>query len=82
MLIQAHLMNENNQPLLLQIVKLKIEHPEIASDIEVYIRRLMDTRRPPRDVLISALNCVSSDVYLFSNNREKLQTDIEKMISE
>jgi len=82
MLIQAHLMNENNQPLLLQIVKLKIEHPEIATDVEVYIRRLMDTRRPPRDVLISALNCVSSDTYLFSNNREKLQLDIEKMINQ
>ena len=82
MLIQAHLMNENNQPLLLQIVKLKIEHPEIASDVEVYIRRLMDTRRPPREVLISALNCVSSDTYLFSNNREKLQLDIEKMINQ
>ncbi len=82
MLIQAHLMNENNQPLLLQIVKLKIEHPEIAGDVEVYIRRLMDTRRPPRDVLISALNCVSSDTYLFSNNREKLQLDIEKMINQ
>ena len=82
MLIQAHLMNENNQPLLLQIVKLKIEHPEIANDVEVYIRRLMDTRRPPRDVLISALNCVSSDTYLFSNNREKLQLDIEKMINQ
>jgi tetratricopeptide (TPR) repeat protein len=82
MLIQAHLMNENNQPLLLQIVKLKIEHPEIAGDVEVYIRRLMDTRRPPRDVLISALNCVSSDTYLFSNNREKLQVDIEKMMNQ
>ena len=82
MLIQAHLMNENNQPLLLQIVKLKIEHQEIAGDVEVYIRRLMDTRRPPRDVLISALNCVSSDIYLFSNNREKLQLDIEKMINQ
>jgi len=82
MLIQAHLMNENNQPLLLQIVKLKIEHPEIANDVEVYIRRLMDTRRPPRDVLISALNCVSSDTYLFSDNREKLQLDIEKMINQ
>jgi tetratricopeptide (TPR) repeat protein len=82
MLIQAHLLNENNQPLLLQIVKLKIEHPEIAGDVEVYIRRLMDTRRPPRDVLIAALNCVSSDTYLFSNNREKLQLDIEKMINQ
>ena len=82
MLIQAHLMNENNQPLLLQIVKLKIEHPEIASDVEVYIRRLMDTRRPPREVLISALNCVSSDTFLYSNNREKLQLDIEKMINQ
>jgi tetratricopeptide (TPR) repeat protein len=82
MLIQAHLMNENNQPLLLQIVKLKIEHPEIANDLEVYIRRLMDTRRPPREVLVSALNCVSSDTYLFSNNREKLQLDIEKMINQ
>ena len=82
MLIQAHLMNENNQPLLLQIVKLKIAHPEIANDVEVYIRRLMDTRRPPRDVLISALNCVSSDTYLFSDNREKLQLDIEKMINQ
>lgn len=82
MLIQAHLMNENNQTLLLQIVKLKIAHPEIANDVEVYIRRLMATRRPPRDVLIDALNCVSSDVYLFSSNREKLQLDIEKMINQ
>jgi hypothetical protein len=81
MLIQAHLMNEINQPLLLQIVKLKLDHPEVAADIEVYLRRLMSTRRPPKEMLQEALQCVASDTYLFSKNRDKLQLDIESLLT-
>ena len=80
MLIDAHLANESNQALLLEIVKLKIARPEVASDIEVYLRRLMATRRPPKEMLNLALIRISSDIFLFSNNREKLQVDIENMI--
>lgn len=82
MLIEAHLGNESNQAILLEIVKLKINHPEVATDVEVYLRRLMATRRPPKEMLAQALTRISSDIFLFSNNREQLQIDIENMIKQ
>lgn len=80
MLIEFHLSNESNQAILMEIVKLKIEHPEVAQDVEVYLRRLMLTRRPPKEMLAKALARISSDIFLFSNNRDQLQIDIENMI--
>lgn len=80
MLIEAHLSNEVNQALLLELVKLKISHPEVAQDMEVYLRRLMATRRPPKELLAQSLARISSDIFLFSSNRDQLQIDIEKMI--
>lgn len=80
MLIEVHLSNESNQAILLEIVKLKLEHAEVAQDMEVYLRRLMSTRRPPKEMLAKALARISSDIFLFSNNRDQLQIDIEAMI--
>ncbi len=80
MLIDVHLANESNQAILLEIVKLKIEHPEVAQDLEVYLRRLMSTRRPPKEMLAKALTRISSDIFLFSNNRDQLQIDIETIL--
>ncbi|MEY4775943.1 MAG: hypothetical protein RL759_456, partial [Verrucomicrobiota bacterium] len=81
MLIAAHLQNETNQSILLQIVQLKLAHPQIASDLETYLRRLMATRKPPRDILESALRSVGSDTFLFSGDREQLLTDLEKLLN-
>jgi len=76
-LIQAHLQNETNQAVLKQIVQLKLDHPRIAADLETYLRRLMENRRPSKEVLQAALRRLGSDVYLFSGNRETLLRDIE-----
>ena len=76
-LIQAHLQNETNQAVLQQIVRLKLDHPRIAADLETYLRRLMLNRRPSKEVLRTALRRLGSDVYLFSGDRETLLRDIE-----
>jgi hypothetical protein len=80
-LIQTHLLNESNQAVLTQIVRLKLEHERIADDLEVYLRRLMNTRRPPKDLLETALRRLSSDRYLFSTNRTGLLKDIEALLN-
>ena len=71
-LIQAHLQNETNQAVLMQIVRIKLDHPPIAGDLETYLRRLMQNRRPPKEVLTAALRRLGSDAYLFSPEREGL----------
>ena len=76
-LIQAHLQNESNQAVLQQIVQLKLANPRIAADLETYLRRLMQNRRPSKEVLETALRRLGSDVYLFSDDRESLLRDIE-----
>jgi predicted nicotinamide N-methyase len=76
-LIQAHLQNETNQAVLQQIVQLKLDHPRIAADLETYLRRLMQNRRPSKEVLRAALRRLGSDVYLFSGDRETLLRDVE-----
>ena len=79
-LVRAHLMNESNQAVLMQIVRLKLETPALAGDLETYLRRLMATRRPPKDVLSEAQRKLWSDAYLFSDGREKLLDDIAKLL--
>ena len=81
-LIQAHLQNETNQAVLMQIVGLKLDHPEIAADLETYLRRLMLNRRPSPEVLQTALRRLGSDTYLFSADREKLLRDVEAKLTE
>jgi hypothetical protein len=76
-LIQAHLQNETNQAILMQIVRLKLDTPRIAADLETYLRRLMLNRRPSPEVLQTALRRLGSDTYLFSAGRETLLRDIE-----
>jgi uncharacterized protein HemY len=79
-LIQAHLQNETNQAVLMQIVRLKLDHPRISADLETYLRRLMLNRRPSPEVLRAALRRLGSDTYLFSADREKLLRDVEAKI--
>ena len=79
-LVRAHLLNESNQAVLMQIVRLKLETPALAGDLETYLRRLMATRRPPKDVLSEAQRKLWSDAYLFSDGREKLLDDIAKLL--
>ena len=79
-LIQAHLQNETNQAILMQIVRLKLEHPPISADLETYLRRLMLNRRPSPEVLRAALRRLGSDTYLFSADRETLLRDVEAKI--
>ena len=79
-LIQAHLQNETNQAVLMQIVSLKLDHPRIAADLETYLRRLMLNRRPSPEVLRAALRRLGSDTYLFSTDRETLLRDVEAKI--
>jgi uncharacterized protein HemY len=79
-LIQAHLQNETNQAVLMQIVSLKLDHPRIAADLETYLRRLMLNRRPSPEVLRAALRRLGSDTYLFSADRETLLRDVEAKI--
>ena len=79
-LIQARLQNETNQAILMQIVRLKLDHPLISADLETYLRRLMLNRRPSPEVLRAALRRLGSDTYLFSADREKLLRDVEAKI--
>ena len=76
-LIQAHLQHETNQAVLQQIVGLKLDHPRIAADLETYLRRLMRNRRPSPEVLRTAQRRLGSDIYLFSDDREVLLSEVE-----
>ncbi|MEY3392370.1 MAG: hypothetical protein RLZZ322_1219 [Verrucomicrobiota bacterium] len=80
-LIQAHLQNEANQGVLMQIVQLKLDHPRISGDLETYLRRLMLNRRPPKETLRAALRRLGSDTYLFSGDRETLLNEIESRLN-
>lgn len=80
-LIQAHLQHETNQAVLQQIVGLKLDHPRIAADLETYLRRLMQNRRPSPEVLRTAQRRLGSDIYLFSDDREVLLSEVEDKLT-
>ena len=79
-LVAAHLRHENNQALLLQLVKMKIDNEEMTDDLELYLRRLMATRRPPYDVLDRAYNRIASDRFIYSEGRSALLRDITEAL--
>lgn len=76
-LIQAHLQNEADQAVLMQIVRTKLDHPRLAGDLVTYLRRLMESRRPSREVLLAARQRLGSDAFLFSPRREELLGELE-----
>lgn len=80
-LIQAHLQNETNQAVLMQIVQLKLDHPRISGDVETYLRRLMKNRRPSKPLLELALRRLGADTFLFSENREALLQDLAAQLN-
>ena len=51
-----------------------------SADLEVYLRRLMATRRPPKEILQLAARRLGSDTYLFSGDRERLLDDIDRLL--
>ena len=79
-LVAAHVRHENNQALLLQLVKMKIDNEQMADDLEFYLRRLMGTRRPPSDVLERAYARIASDRFLYSEGRSALLRDITESL--
>jgi hypothetical protein len=80
MLIQTHLQNEQNQAILMQIVRLKLGHERISADLEIYLRKLMATRRPPKELLELAARRLGSDTFLFSGDRDRLLEDVERLL--
>jgi hypothetical protein len=73
----GHQRFENNQGILLQFVKMKVDNEEMADELESYLRKLMSMRRPPQELLQKAYTRIASDKFLYSEGRETLLKEIK-----
>lgn len=78
----GHQRFENNQGILLQFVKMKVENEEMADELESYLRKLMSMRRPPQELLQKAYARIASDKFLYSEGRETLLKEIKSSIKQ
>jgi predicted Zn-dependent protease len=78
----GHQRFENNQAILLQFVKMKVENEEMADELESYLRKLMSMRRPPQELLQKAYTRIASDKFLYSEGRETLLKEIKSSIKQ
>lgn len=79
LLNKAYVYNHNNLGALLELVKISLKS-ENANALGQYLSHLLETRRPPRHILQSAYERISSDRFLFTPNREKLIENVSEML--
>ncbi len=79
LLRKAYVRNHNNLGALLELVKISLKS-EDANALGQYLGNLLEARRPPRYILQSAYERISSDRFLFTPNREKLIEEVSEML--
>ncbi|MDR0535257.1 MAG: tetratricopeptide repeat protein [Puniceicoccales bacterium] len=79
LLSQSYSNNPRNSALLLELVKLDTKS-ENTTALDEHLGRLLNGRRPPRQVLQKAYEHLGSDRFLFSPNRSHLLGRLDHML--
>ncbi|HTJ78288.1 MAG TPA: hypothetical protein VL357_04775 [Rariglobus sp.] len=69
-----------NQPALTSLIKIDLELNN-TDNLADNVRKLLDMRKPPRDLLISAYRKLGSDLFLFAPGRITLLEELRKTIA-
>ncbi|MDR2862429.1 MAG: hypothetical protein LBV54_00930 [Puniceicoccales bacterium] len=79
MLVNAYTKNHYHPGVLLELVKIDLQS-ESTITLSEHLSRLLESRRPPRQVLENAYTHLISDRFLFTPNRDKLLDTMENML--
>jgi thioredoxin-like negative regulator of GroEL len=77
----AFLLENNNQPVLLELIRYALRHEDVSVLVR-YLPPLLETRRPPRSILERVQNFLGSDRMLFVAKRESLINSVTEMLDE
>ncbi|MBQ6705523.1 MAG: tetratricopeptide repeat protein [Opitutales bacterium] len=77
----AYLLENNNQPVLLELIRYALRHEDVSVLVR-YLPPLLETRRPPRSILEKVQNFLGSDRMLFVAKRESLINSVTEMLDE
>jgi len=81
LLAEANRMDPHNQAILAQLIATNLQLG-ISENMDKNIHSLLETRRPPSELLYDAYRQLASDHFIFVSDREKLLTELGKFISE
>lgn len=77
----AYSSDENNQRVLNDLIKVNLELG-MTQDLGDQIKKLLQTRRPDKELLKDAYNRLGSDLFIFTNNRTEILMELGAIIRE
>ena len=77
----AYTKDENNQRVLNNRIKVNLELG-MTQDLGNQIRKLLQTRRPDKELLKEAYNRLGSDLFIFTKNRNAILIELGAIIRE
>ena len=77
----AYTKDENNQRVLNNLIKVNLELG-MTQDLGNQIRKLLQTRRPDKELLKEAYNRLGSDLFIFTKNRNAILIELGAIIRE
>jgi hypothetical protein len=75
LLAEANRMDPHNQAILAQLISVNLQLGN-SENMDKNIHALLQTRRPPAELLYDAYRQLGSDHFIFVPDREKLLTDL------
>ena len=76
MFVAAVQKDPKHQYALVRLIQFEIDSGN-SSDLSKYIMRLINLRRPPRDMILRARNALVSDRFIYTEDREKVISAID-----
>ncbi|MGB0374861.1 MAG: tetratricopeptide repeat protein [Opitutales bacterium] len=77
----AYTRDENNQRVLNNLIKVNLELG-MTQDLGDQIRKLLQTRRPDKELLKEAYNRLGSDLFIFTKNRNAILIELGAILRE
>jgi len=72
--------NPRHQLALTRLIQIEILMGN-STNLDKHIFRLIQMRRPPRDLILEARKNLDSDLFIFTANREKVMEEIESLLN-
>ncbi len=79
-LLDAHGSNARNHQILSELIRIELAMGN-ATHLREYLEKLLEIRKPPRELLLKAYNELASDRFIFAKNRKQLLIDLSTLLN-
>lgn len=78
-LLEAHKSNARNQQVLSELIRIDLAMGN-SSQLSDYLNKMLQMRRPSRDILLQAYHELASDRFIFARDRENLLIELRTLL--